>query len=405
MDTERSAGPPRAPDGGAAGAGLLAPSTLPATAVLELTYDCNHSCTFCSCPWMAPPSGPPFPRLPELEVPAWEAVISRLSALGVDTFAFTGGEPLLKAGATDLIRFAARQRCRRVRSGPQGLVVAEGPPQLFLLSNGRVLTEEHLQLCAELDVWLSLSLPGLRTFAEHTGGGDPDRVLRLLQRAHSLGVTTTVAVTVTRRNLPELYETAAAGLLAGADRLLLNRFLPGGRGLAHAATLALSVEQLQEALLVADEVLVAAGRPGDMGTELPRCVLPEQPLQALEVGTRCAAATEFFVVGPSGWARVCNHSPIRLAPHEDLDRLGEHPRWRAYVRRGFLPAGCRRCPLLGECDGGCREAGQVLYGCLDGADPLLPPLDSRAGAPGEGAGDCGGAVGRGGAVGCGGPSG
>ena len=26
---------------------------LPSTAVLELTYRCNHECIFCSCPWYA----------------------------------------------------------------------------------------------------------------------------------------------------------------------------------------------------------------------------------------------------------------------------------------------------------------------------------------------------------------
>ena len=31
----------------------LAPSFLPATAVLEMTYRCSHACLFCSCPWFA----------------------------------------------------------------------------------------------------------------------------------------------------------------------------------------------------------------------------------------------------------------------------------------------------------------------------------------------------------------
>ncbi|HEY3444957.1 MAG TPA: hypothetical protein VGK67_01285 [Myxococcales bacterium] len=35
-------------------ASRLAASFLPRTAVLEMTYRCNHVCLFCSCPWSAP---------------------------------------------------------------------------------------------------------------------------------------------------------------------------------------------------------------------------------------------------------------------------------------------------------------------------------------------------------------
>ncbi|MBI4860387.1 MAG: radical SAM protein [Candidatus Riflebacteria bacterium] len=273
----------------------LARSFLPGTAVLELTFRCNHACLFCSCPWFAPDGR--FPRQPEMGVTDWRRSIARLCEMGVNNLAFTGGEPLLKEGLEELLEFAATCAVEHVRSRDGQLVFHQAPPKLYLLSNGQALTRPLLELCRRLDVALSLSLPGLATFAEHTGGGDPDPVLGWFQEARALGIRTTVGITVTRLNIDELYETIAAALLAGADRLLLNRFLPGGRGLANLDRLSLDLDQIQRMLLVAEEVLRSADRYGSVGTELPRCLLPSAPFERLHVGTTCSAAAGFFTVG------------------------------------------------------------------------------------------------------------
>ena len=52
--------------------------------------------------------------------------------------------------------------------------------------------------------------------------------------------------------------TLSAALLAGAHQVLLNRFLPGGRGLQNADRLTLDREQLVEMLDVAESVAEAA---------------------------------------------------------------------------------------------------------------------------------------------------
>lgn len=53
--------------------GLKKKSFLPATAVLELTYRCNHACRFCCCPWY---SGIMTPG-EEMAVEEWKAFFSR----------------------------------------------------------------------------------------------------------------------------------------------------------------------------------------------------------------------------------------------------------------------------------------------------------------------------------------
>jgi radical SAM protein with 4Fe4S-binding SPASM domain len=347
----------------------LAPSFLPATAVLEMTYRCNHACVFCSCPWYAAGNG--FDVRPELSVAQWQQLIARFCTLGVTNLAFTGGEPLLKDGLADILQFAAAQRTEFVETVEGELRSWHAPPKLFLLSNGKALTPNIVALCRQHAINLSLSLPGLTTFAEHTGGGmTAQHVLDWFAAAHTAGVTTTVGVTVTNRNLFELYETLATALLAGADTVLLNRFLPGGRGLEH-RDLELSRAQIGEMLATADEVLRTANRDGSVGTELPKCVADPARYQRLKVGTRCSAALDFFVVDPSGWVRVCNHSPTRLVHVDQLDELKRHPYWQRFVRKDYLPAHCGGCAQIGACDGGCREAAHIVGGQPDSPDPVI----------------------------------
>ena len=362
--------PPRA------GGARLARSFLPGTAVLEMTYRCNHRCVFCSCPWEADHGD--FARLPELTVEQWKPVLRRLAEMGVTDFAFTGGEPLLKEGLVELLEYAAGCLTEHIFTADGVLQSRVGAPRLFLLSNGTGVDRPILEVCRRLQIQLSMSLPGLGTYREHTQAGDPDTVLQNFREAAAMGVATVAGITVTRRNLPELYQTIAAAFLAGAGSVLLNRFLPGGRGLSHPDRLSLSWDETRQMLDVAEQALRDAGRYGNVGTELPRCLLDDPTrYEHLEVGTRCSAVVRFFTIDPSGYVRVCNHSPVRLEPFDRIDAVKTHPYWLRFVRKDYLPAACTGCGAAGDCDGGCREAAHIARGTLVGLDPLFTTAPPR----------------------------
>ncbi len=347
----------------------LAPSFLPATGVLEMTYRCNHRCLFCSCPWENPAGG--FARLEELSVAQWKDAIRTLVGMGVSQLAFTGGEPLLKEGLFEIIEYAATLTAEYVESGDDGLQSRHAPPKLYLLSNGTAVDKKVLEFCKQHGIQLSMSLPGLTTYREHTGAGDPDHVLRMFREAELLGVATVAGVTVTRKNIDELHATLAAAFLAGAGQLLMNRFLPGGRGLQHADALTLDRQQIGQMLDTAEEILRDANRFGSVGTELPRCIVDQTRYERLEVGTRCSAATGFFVVDPSGYVRVCNHSPTRLNHIDEIEKVKTHPYWRRFTQKEYLPTACFGCASMGQCDGGCREAAHVVFNDVAAPDPLI----------------------------------
>lgn len=350
-------------------AARLASSFLPATAVLELTYRCNHQCLFCSCPWEKADGS--FPRLQEFSTQAWKRAISRLTEWGVSNLAFSGGEALLREDCLELLRFARGCTVEHIETVDGELTSQPGPPKVYLLSNGALVDRRVLEFCREHKVQLSLSLPGLDAFERLTGGGSADQVLRCFSEASAMGLDTVANITVTRMNLGELRETMSAALLAGATQILLNRFLPGGRGLLHAKELSLSVAELQTMLNIAEDVLEEAGAWGSLGAEIPKCLVPSREFKRLTIGTRCSAAIQFFVVDPSGYTRVCNHSSVRLEPFDRIEFLKTHEYWRRFAFKKYLPETCFACSRVDDCDGGCREAAHIVGGCLDAQDPLL----------------------------------
>jgi radical SAM protein with 4Fe4S-binding SPASM domain len=351
---------------------LLAKSFLPATAVLEMTFACDHACIYCSCPWEAPLSS--YGREKELTVQEWKELISQLCQLGISNFAFTGGEALLKPGILDIIAHAASQKVDFVETVGEELVTTSITPKLFLLSNGKNISNVILDFCKRHDVHLSLSLPGLATYARHVGNqtSSPERILYWLEQANLKGVATTANITVTKINLYELYETMANALIAGANNILLNRFLYGGRGINNHQDLSLSREQIVRMIDIAEDVLSASERYGSIGTEIPLCIVPDmKKYKYLKIGTRCSAAKDFFTIGPDGYIRTCNHSPVKLLPVSRISELSEHPYWKRFVFADYLPDMCQGCISSTICDGGCREAAHILHQEINQNDPVF----------------------------------
>jgi len=351
---------------------LRSPSFLPANAVLEMTYRCNHNCIFCSCPWEAPDSR--FDRLEELSTVQWKSIIAELCSLGIASFAFTGGEALLREDCLDILTYTSSLRVEKTETVDGELITHTVSPDIYLLSNGFPVSNQVMDSLKKIDVKLSMSLPGLSTFKEHTGFDHADLVLDRFREARKRGIRTTVNSTVTALNIHELRNTISAALLAGAEQLLMNRFLPGGRGLGYAETLSLSTPQVREMLTVADDVLTRAGRQGNLGTEIPLCITDGLNLKTLKVGTRCSAAKGFFVIDPSGFVRVCNHSEVRLNHFDTWKDLKNNDYWNTFTMKKYLPDQCWGCSRKLECDGGCREAAHITGGSLRSVDPILKVL-------------------------------
>ena len=328
---------------------------LPNVAALELTYRCNHKCLFCSCPWESDENY----SKEELSYAEWTNVIDTLMRNGVSTFTLTGGEPLMRDDIKNIIDY----------------ILNKGA-SLNIISNGRKITDEFLDFIAERNVSICISIPGIETFVEHTGIDNVDYVLSLFEKTRSKRIKATANIAVTKKNLPELYENIAYALIKGADYILLNRFLPGGRGLKNQEYL-LSKDETNQMLDIAEEVLSKANKYGHVGTELPLCAInnPDK-YKHIRVSNLCSAAKGFCIIDPSGYLKVCNHSPIRICKYNELDTLKNNMYWNSFRLRDYIPDMCKDCDKLDRCDGGCREAAHVYYGGINDPDPIFQSIKS-----------------------------
>ncbi len=237
------------------------------------------------------------------------------------------------------------------------------------------MTDHLLREFKRHNVHLSMSLPGLETFEKHTGVDNAAGVLHWFGEAKKLGVSTTVNVTVTALNYHELFETLANGVLAGADSVLINRFLAGGRGLSHLKELSLNKEQLNGMLDTGEKVLELSRRFGSVGTEFPMCIVDNpKKYKRLKVGYLCAAAKTFFVIDPAGFIRACNHSPRKVGHIFDEEIVTDVEYWNMFSYRGYIPRSCILCKDVNYCDCGCRETAFIINGNPKELDPCLSSM-------------------------------
>lgn len=332
---------------------------LPNAVVLELNYECNHSCLFCSCPWASKESQYKIGKFLTLE--QWKQAIDILIGNGIDFFSISGGEPLMNPDLIEILNYIYQ------KNNPKG-----SGNSITLISNGLLLNEKILEEFKKLNINLCISIPGIKSFKKHTGIDNVAGVLKWLSIAHKLEIPTTANITITKLNYNEIFETVSYTIINGADTILLNRFLPGGRGLDNINTLSLSKQELEFALDSAETALSLSNRNGMVGTEMPLCSMPFiEKYPHISIGSQCAAVKLFFVVGPSGEIRVCNHSPRIVGNIFEKEMIVDKFYWLDYQNSNFKPEECNKCGLKNKCDAGCREVAEILNGSHRHLDSTL----------------------------------
>lgn len=326
--------------------------------VFEVTPRCNLACRYCYAPWNASP-----PQLAAPVAPSFaraERALRRLFAVAeVRSLSFTGGEPLLAERLPELVLY-----CRL-----QGAAVN-------IISNGTLGTRDDYAALVALGVSMFelplLSAEGTVHDALTGTPGSWRRVLRSLDSLQALGAKVVPVVILTQSSCAGLADTLAFLAERGLRLVMINRFNPGGRGLAELPALLPSLEQLREAFATADAQAQALGLKITSNVGVPHCLVDPHEYPHLRFASCSAdAARRPLVLDLDGNLRPCNHSPVVFgnlfaAPLAELLACEYLARWRRTV-----PEACASCARFPRCFGGCRAAAEQTGGTLADCDPLL----------------------------------
>lgn len=326
--------------------------------LIEVTQRCNHTCLHCYNVWQ----GEPVPQYPRGELGTRETLFLLAKALDetdCQHVTLTGGEPLLRKDLPTLLDFLWERNVR-----------------VTVISNGRLLDERNaLSLIQHGVALFELPLLSHRREVHDRLSAVPgawDAVLAAMANLRLHHGKVVAAFVATRLNIGDLYETIRLAFAFGARAIMFNRFNPGGRGRLHLRELLPSVEQVREALSVADAASEEFGIPISCSIPIQPCLIDTSAFPHLGFGY-CSAGTEraYYTLDPLGNVRPCNHSTTILGNlfKESFGDLVSPERRKDFVNA--LPALCSACRHLTTCQGGCKAAAQVCYGSPDQMEPFL----------------------------------
>ncbi|MBI5296603.1 MAG: radical SAM protein [Chloroflexi bacterium] len=329
--------------------------------IFEVTQRCNHACLHCYNVWQGEPPSPPihYPRGELNTTQTLQLLAKALEETDCHHVTLTGGEPLLRADLPILLDFL---RERYIQS--------------TIISNGRLLNEQTAISLIDHGVAL-FELPLLSHQREihdrlSATPGAWDSVLAAMTRVRLHHGRVITAFVATRVNIGHLYETIKLAFAFGARAIMFNRFNPGGRGRKYLHELLPSIEQVREALSVAESASAEFGIPISCSIPIQPCLIDTSAFPRLRFGY-CAAGSEraYYTLDPVGNVRPCNHSTTILGNlfEESFGALVSPERMKGFVNA--FPAKCTACKQLAICQGGCKAAGQVCYGSLDSMEPFL----------------------------------
>jgi radical SAM protein with 4Fe4S-binding SPASM domain len=325
--------------------------------ILEVSFSCNAKCSFCYNPWEAS-SGERYPQAKVLPKTDFFLIIDKLKRWGVDTIGFSGGEPLLNQ---DIFEIAAYSKEQGIRNS--------------LLTNGMLVENMAKEVADNFDQ-VQISLHGKEQTHDKLTGikGSFQKALMGRVALMDYNIPVSGVTVVNKLNFCDLRDTIALAAAIDMNSLLVNRFMPGGRGVENSASLCLKQNELVEMMNVIEVASEDYGIPPFVGTPTPSCIEGLRTYKFL-LKEGCMAGKGFHcAIDPAGGLRVCNHSLEVLGNSlkSDPKSIYETSEYvKGFTELRYTPEMCTGCADLDKCKGGCREAAHALFGSLKAPDPLF----------------------------------
>lgn len=326
-------------------------------AILEVSYACNVDCSFCYNAWRSGRKNS-YPTRNVLPKSSFFSIIDRLKAWGVNTLGYSGGEPLLNRDIFEIATYSKKMGFKN-----------------SLLTNGVLLEKYAEEVASNFNV-VQISLHGTQQVHDSLTGleGSFDQALRGRAAIMDSNVAVSCVMVVNRKNLCTLEDTIALAAAMDMNSVLVNRFLPGGKGLENVKELCLNPEEWVDILDRVEKSSEEYNIPILVGTPTPPCLKGLRDYKFLLKEGCMAGKNLHCAIDPSGGLRVCNHSQTVLGNclESDPQVVYENSEYvKGFSELRYTPDMCKGCSMLEKCKGGCREASRALLGSLTAPDPIF----------------------------------
>lgn len=369
--------------------------SVPCSVRLELTRACNLRCPYCIADASQQPAA-------ELNTAQWLKLFTRLHELQVLRVSLSGGEPLIRPDALELIEALARREF-----------------SVSLLSNGTLVTRDvakRLRALGVSSVWLSFD--GLRECHDAVRGtGAFERALIGLRHVLAQGLDLGVNVVPMRHTVNSLGGLVDLLVAEGVNRITVSTLRPEGR--CHAIYESLAPRYPDDLRTIRE--IVDAKRslhtklsltcgatfhfdvtrtrlnparsqtPNDGGAGEPR--RPTRDPMPLMAG--CSACRTSCHITASGDVLPCAgmeaFSGGNIKTRDLLEVWRHSARFREIAELNRRPVTdireCADCPYNSTCWGGCRADAFKAFGSLLAPDPVCPHWRRPVGEWNVGRGD------------------
>ena len=327
----------------------------------ELATGCDHRCGHCYNVWNAEEGDAQhgYPKRAPPSTPDLKALMSHaVKVSGAEHLTITGGEPLLRKDALDVLAHAS------------SLV-----PSLSLITNGSHVTEEAAQRLGEAGV-RSVQLTLLAGRREHhdrlKGAVCFDDTVRAAVRLRDAGVPVQCCYVAMSENRGQLRSVMELCVALGIRSLSYNRMSPTGGAIHQIERLLPDADSIEEDLHVADRCGRAWGIQVATAMPILPCLIRLERYSWIRFGfCSTGSASPNLVVDQWGDVRSCNLSSNILGNvlRDDWASISGSPYIQTF--RHQLPEICRGCAWQDSCQGGCKESGYALSGSLTSPEPLL----------------------------------
>jgi len=346
--------------------------------IWNICMHCNMSCPHCYAGAVAEPVPTDLSHEEGIDL------LDQLADAGIRVVIFSGGEPLLRADAFELIAHAKRRGIS---------------PQLS--TNGVLIDADVAKRLADSGVaYVGISIDGVESFNDAYRGlkGGFDAALRGLRNANAAGMKTGLRMTLSKRNFDQLESMINVARGAGVNRFYLSHLVYSGRGykVAHEdltreqqrSTLTWLFERAEALLEIDPNFKIVTGSNDSDGVFLLRWILDRHGAAAggkvrellLQRGGNSAGERILNIdprgrVHPDQFWRAAVLGDIRK---DSFAKILEHP-LRDQLRRRleFLKGRCGSCSEREICRGSHRERALAFHRDQWAPDPACVMEDAE----------------------------